>query len=214
VQVENLDEEETESVNISSVAVSPTWDSRDDVFAPSRGTRARFGLEWGSHYLGGELDFVRTRLEASRFWPLGERSVLAASLRTGVIAPIGDSDTIPLQERFFNGGQDTVRAFKQDQLGPADEFGNPEGGETFSVVSLEWRRRLSGKLAGALFVDAGNVSPQAAEYFSFRDVRHGFGVGLRYLLPIGPLRLDVGVNPAPRDDEDRVVAHFSVGMPF
>src|SRR4029079_10620456 len=115
--------------------------------------------------------FLRGRVETSRFWPLSPISVLAVSFRTGVIAPIQNTDEIPLQERFFNGGQDTVRSFREDELGPKDIHGNPTGGETFSVATIEWRHRLEGKLDGALFIDAGNVHNHANDYLA----PQGFG---------------------------------------
>jgi outer membrane protein insertion porin family len=203
-----------QTVDISSLALSPAHDSRDDLFAPTRGTLARGTAEMGGTVFGGELDFLRGRLEASRFWPISTRSVLGASFRTGVISPIASTDEIPLQERFFNGGQDTVRSFKEDELGPKDDNGNPIGGETFSVLSVEWRRRLEGKLDGALFIDVGNVDTEIAKYFHFRDPAYAFGAGLRYRLPVGPVRLDVGWNPWTEEDEDSWVAHLSVGMAF
>jgi hypothetical protein len=69
---------------------------------------------------------------------------------------------IPLQERFFNGGENTVRSFKEKELGPKDSStGEPVGGEAFNVFSIELRQRLKRALEGALFYDVGNVESQA-----------------------------------------------------
>ncbi len=212
--VDDVAAAEADTVDISSVAVTPVHDSRDDPFAPTRGGAARATFEVGTDALGGELDFLRGRLEGSWFWPVGARSVLAASFRTGVIVPRGDTDEIPLQELFFNGGQDSVRSFREDELGPKDENGNPLGGESFTVFSVEWRQRLSGPLEGALFVDAGNVEPDAHDWGGFHGMSYALGTGLRWMLPVGPVRLDAGWNPWPDEDEDHWVAHLSVGMPF
>jgi translocation and assembly module TamA len=73
---------------------------------------------------------------------------------------------------------------------------------------------MIGALQSAAFVDAGFVEREAADFFDVDDVRLGIGAGLRYLLPIGPLRLDGAVNPDPRPGEDDWVIHFSIGMPF
>ena len=107
-----------------------------------------------------------------------------------------------------------VRAFQEDQLGPKDTSGTPVGGEAYNALSLEVRARIVDHLAGAVFYDLGNVALEHEDYLEFEDFRTGIGVGLRYLLPIGPLRLDLGYNPSPRDDEDDFVLHFSVGFPF
>jgi outer membrane translocation and assembly module TamA len=88
------------------------------------------------------------------------------------------------------------------------------GGESATTLNVELRRLLTGNLAGALFVDAGNVTEQVQDYFDFSGFRYAVGVGLRYQLPIGPMRLDLGVNPDPHADEDDYVLHFSVGFAF
>jgi outer membrane protein assembly complex protein YaeT len=215
VEVLTPEAEEAEAtVNIGSLGVTPLYDSRDDPFAPSRGALLRTGLEGGAGVTGSELDFLRGRVEWAWFTPLPWRTVLGVSFRTGIIAPMGSTDVIPLQERYFNGGENTVRSFKEDELGPKDVNGKPQGGEAYSVLSLEARRPLSGKLEGALFYDLGNVEEDQADYLRFSDRAAALGVGLRYMLPIGPVRADWGWNPSPEDDEDNSVLHISVGMPF
>jgi outer membrane protein assembly complex protein YaeT len=203
-----------ESVNIGSLSVSPLYDSRDDLFAPTRGTLLRTALEGGAGITGSELDFLRGRVDWAWFTPLSDRTVLGVSFRTGIIAPMGGTDVIPLQERFFNGGENTVRSFTEDELGPKDVNGEALGGEAYSVFSIEARRPLSGNLEGALFYDLGNVEEDQADYFRFSNKASAIGVGLRYMLPIGPVRADWGVNPDPESGEDRSVLHVSVGMPF
>ncbi|NOT28915.1 MAG: BamA/TamA family outer membrane protein, partial [Planctomycetes bacterium] len=171
-------------------------------------------LEWADDTLGSDTEFVRAQLEFTRLVRLGDEDVLAASVRTGVIAPFGSTDELPLPERFFNGGENSVRSFQEDELLPAGALGDPLGGEAATTLNLEWRRLLTGNLAGALFIDVGNVALEVQDYLAFDGLRTGLGVGLRYLLPIGPVRVDLGVNPDPKDDEDELVLHFSVGLPF
>jgi outer membrane protein insertion porin family len=208
-------EDALENVDISSVSVSPIYDSRDDPFAPTEGMFWRTTLEYGGPLLGSELDFVRGGYTQSVFLPLTAADVLAASFRTGLIVPVGGTDVIPLQERYFNGGENTVRSFKEDELGPKDSDGNPIGGEAYSVFSVELRHALTERWGTAFFVDVGNVQEDAADYFRFSNRGAAVGAGLRYLLPIGPVRLDLGVNPdRDEDDDDTWVAHLSVGAPF
>ncbi|MCK6446665.1 MAG: BamA/TamA family outer membrane protein [Planctomycetes bacterium] len=203
-----------QDVDIGSVTVTPSFDDRDQYFVPTRGRFAQVSVEYASGATGSQLDFVRTRWNASQFFALGEKSVLGASWRGGVIAPLPGTDTIPLQERFFNGGENTVRAFRENELGPTDADGEPLGGEGFNVFSFELRRELLGNLDGALFWDVGDVVSRADEFLALDDLRHGPGVGLRYRLPVGPVRLDLGHNLDPRDGESRWVLHLSVGMSF
>lgn len=203
-----------DDVDISAIEGSLRYDTRDSPLVPSRGTTSRLSVQWGDRTLGSELDFVRARYSQSHYVGLAEETVLAVSLRTGVIVPTGDTDEIPLQERFFNGGESTVRSFRQDELGPVDTNGAPLGGEAFTLLSGELRRGLWGNLACALFADTGNVAAEYERYTDFDGFRSAVGFGLRYLLPIGPLRLDFAWNPHPSGDEDGFLIHFSVGMPF
>jgi outer membrane protein assembly complex protein YaeT len=209
-----------EDVDIAALVFSLTRDRRSNPIGvtmgalDTRGHLTDLSLEYGEEGLGSELDFVRWRLRHARYHPLGERASLALSLRLGAIAPVGDDEFIPLQERFFNGGTDTVRSFPESELGPVDANGEPFGGEGRSVASVELRRQLADGLHGALFWDAGTVALDYTDLLEFDDVRHGVGLGLRYALPIGPVRLDAGWNPDTRDDEDDVVLHFSIGLAY
>ena len=203
---------EAQDVDISSVALSGSADSRDSVFVPSHGHLLKLSVEFADEALGSELDFVRTKLSHASFFEISDGTVFGVSWRAGVISPIEDTLVIPVQERFFNGGENTVRSFKEDELPPTDP--SAPGGEAFNVLSAELRQRLRGNLESAAFYDTGNVESDAQEFFEFRGFRHALGLGIRYALPIGPVRLDVAWNPDPRDDEDEWVAHFSVGTSF
>lgn len=212
--VDPIAQDAAEDVNISSIAWTQTYDSRDDVIRTKRGLLTKGTLEYADHSIGSELDFVRARLTQSAFVVLDTATTMGFSLRTGVILPTQGTDTIPLQERFFNGGENTVRSFKENELGPKDAENNPIGGEAWSAASVELRRVVYGHLDAALFYDLGNVVLEHTDYFDFRGYREAIGLGLRYELPVGPLRLDWGVNPDPEGDEVRSVLHFSVGMAF
>lgn len=201
-------------VNVAGLIGTQRYDARDALFAPTRGGFAEGSLEFALQELGSELEFVRSRLSTAYFAALSEEDVLGVGLRMGVIAPAFDDTTIPLQERFFAGGENSVRSFRESRLGPSDADGEPLGGEAFGTLSLEWRHELGGAFQSALFADAGYVEAQAEDLFALDDVRTGVGVGLRYLLPIGPLRLDAAFNPDRRAGEAEWVVHFAIGMPF
>lgn len=204
----------TNDADVGSLSIGVVHDDRDNPLLPTRGRRARASLEWADDGLGSKVEFLRGQLEYTQLFRLPRESSLAASARTGLIAPFGTTVQIPLPERFFNGGENSVRSFREDELGPTDLSGEPIGGESATTLNLELRRPIVGNLAGALFVDAGNVEVDFQDYFRFDDLRYGVGLGLRYLLPIGPLRVDFAVNPDPRDGEDDYVLHFSVGFPY
>jgi outer membrane protein assembly complex protein YaeT len=203
-----------DEVSISAVSLAAGLDSRDDVFVPRKGFSTTGSVEWGDGAIGSELDFLRAKFAQSAFVPLSDSTVVGGSFRAGAIFPLHDTAEIPIQERFFNGGESTVRSFRQDELGPKDVGGDPLGGEGYTVLSFEFRQGIVDRLEAAAFYDTGNVSTEASDTLKFEDLRSGIGAGLRYLLPIGPVRLDAAWNPNPRDEEDRFVLHFSVGMAF
>ena len=203
-----------EDINISSVRATHRRDTRDNFFVPQRGTNTEVTLEVGDESIGSELNFIRAIFQVAAYRQLARGTVVAAAYRTGAIRPINGQDEIPLQERFFNGGENAVRSFRETELGPKDVQGNPIGGEAYATLSLELRQDLWGKFQGALFVDAGNVTPDYGDYFDFAGIEYGVGAGLRYLLPLGPVRLDLAHNPNASESEDDWILHVSIGMAF
>lgn len=201
-----------QDVRLANVFVEPRHDTRNDLFNPNAGHLFSIRMEYGDRFLASQLGFWRSQLALSQYFSLDEDLSLALSFRTGFILPVGDTKQIPIQERFFNGGENTVRSFEESRLGPTSRNGRPVGGETRNIINVELRQRLAGSLFGAVFLDYGNVGFEFEDYFD--DFRAGVGAGLRYLLPVGAVRLDGGYNPARRQDESSFEIHLSVGMAF
>ena len=219
----------------ASIKGQATYDSRNDLFFPTRGKRGFFSAEYADSFLGSQITLTRLTGGMRYFIPLTQSTVLGMRYQTGLIVPGKDDFNLPIPEKFFNGGENTVRSFKQSELGPKDADNNPIGGLAYNVINIELRQRLIGNLTGSLFFDYGNVSPNRSrdeqgkppydsqseimsDTFSqyFKDFRMGVGFGLQYQLPVGPARVDFAFNPD-RDsdrDEDFFVFHFSVGMAF
>jgi outer membrane protein insertion porin family len=221
--------------NLASIKAQVTRDTRNDLFFPSAGTRNFISAEVADTFLGSSVNLARFTAGSRYFRPLTKAVILGIRGSTGFIVPGRGQVSIPLPERFYNGGENTVRSFHESGLGPQDLAGNPVGGLAFNVITLELRRRFASDFVLTLFTDLGNVSPNKSrveagkpaytdrsqlidttfrEYF--RDFRAAVGVGLQYLLPVGPVRLDFAMNPDPRParHEDRYTVHFSMGMAF
>jgi outer membrane protein assembly factor BamA len=233
--VDDFNELSEGNYNYASVKGQLTYDTRNDLFFPTSGQRLFGSAEQADEFLGSGINLTRLTGGLRLFFSLARGTVLGARYTTGLIIPGRDEVTLPLSERFFNGGENTVRSFKESELGPKDPSGNPVGGYGFNVLNLELRQRLIGNLIGTVFLDYGNISPNRSRserdlqpYESrsdvisdtfddfFKDFRPGVGFGLQYLLPVGPARLDFAFNPDRRsqDDEDSFVMHFSIGMAF
>ncbi len=203
-----------DDVDVSEVSVEPTWDTRDAFENPRQGHQTRAGADVSAAALGSQIEYLRLNLEHSRFVSFGPKTTVAAMARIGWIAPFGDTDEIPIQERYFNGGENSVRSYEESELGPKDVNGEPVGGEASTTFSVELRYLLTKRVQAALFVDAGDVALEHEDVFRFQDVGFGIGLGLRYLLPIGPVRIDGAINPDPEDGESDGVIHVSVGFSF
>jgi len=204
-----------EDVNIASFFTQPEYDSRNDLFNPTAGSLARVRFEWaGDHLLGGEVAFLRSRMDLSHLISLTREQdrVLGFAWSAGMAWPLGSTQRLPLQERYFNGGEDSVRSFREGELGPVDINIEPLGGESFHTASVELRQQLKNNLWTSAFVDAGNVGLRADDIFD--DLRWGVGTGLRYLLPVGALRLDIAWNPDRRRGEPGYQVFLTVGMSF
>ena len=214
VAVDDLVLETENSINVAGIILTHRYDIRDALFAPSSGAYAETSVEFAGEVLGSELEFIRPSITAAWFEPAGADDVIGIGLRMGLIIPSFGEESIPIQERYFAGGENSVRSFRESDLGPTDATGEPLGGEGFATMSVEWRHELGGAFQSALFFDAGLVEAQAEDLFDFESVRTGVGVGLRYLLPIGPLRVDLAFNPDRRSGESEWVVHFGIGMPF
>jgi outer membrane protein assembly complex protein YaeT len=224
---------------IDSVGFTHTLDLRSSPLVSPRGFVANNTFDVASDAFGSDVNLVRTTVRLAYFLPFGpktltpgvaadqtmpplqrwfQQSSLAFGARAGLVHSLGHSGpdeltTLPIDERFFNGGSSTVRSFGERKLGPRDRKGNPLGGEFFTVFNVEYTFPLYGELQGAVFYDAGNLLPTSEEP-GVDDMRYALGLGLRYKLPIGPIRLDYGFNPDPQRHEDDGAFHFSFGFAF
>lgn len=189
-------------------------DSADDPFFPTFGSRANLVFERAGGRLGGDMHFTKVSLDHAVYTPLFRSVVLALTARAGAVKPFGELREIPVFERFFAGGANSVRGYGERGLGPKDAFGNPVGGDVMAGAGAEVRFPLVWKLNGAAFFDGGQVAPRT----DLQDVwrwKYGAGLGVRLRTPVGPIRLDYGrkVNRDPGDiGRDRW--HFSLGQAF
>ena len=227
------------SYYVNTIGFTHTLDLRKSPLVSPRGLVVNNTVDVATSGLGSDIEFVRATGRASYYIGFGEESqapgvtlaedpnrsaferwysqtLLAFGARGGVIHNLGSESTpfdLPIDERFFNGGSTTVRSFSERDLGPHDRRGHPLGGEFFTVFNAEYTFPIYGELQGALFVDAGNLLPSSDDP-GFNDMRYAIGAGLRYKLPIGPIRLDYGVNPDPHTHESDGAFHFSFGFAF
>lgn len=197
---------------IASLPGQYVFDNRDDKLNPKRGFRALAFAEPAHDFLTGAT-FVKFRGELSAYKAIddAQRFVVAGRVATGSI--VGASlEEIPADRRFYAGGGGSVRGYEYQGIGPKDPEGNPIGGLSYMELSGELRVQVTETIGIVPFVDAGMVSED--EFLGSARFQVGAGVGLRYLTPFGPLRIDgaVPLNPQPGDPDFAIYA--GVGQAF
>ena len=182
-------------------------DTRDDPLEPHRGRFLSADVEYSDKRLGGDT-FVKGFIQASAFEPLTSRLVLAVNARFGLARTIGLEESIflPRAERFYAGGDYSLRGFSLDSV-------LPSGGNALVLGSAELRMDAGRYLAAAVFSDVGNVYPLVSN-LSLRDLRYTAGVGLRYKSALGPLRVDWGYKLDRRPGESAYHVHLTIGHAF
>lgn len=155
----------------------------DDLLFPRHGYRLRSEARASHRSLGADIDFLRLEIEGVRVTSPGEDWRLFARGAAG-IGMVDELAELPASQRFFAGGDLSVRGYGFNRLGPRDELGNVIGGRHLVFGSLELERTVWRRLALALFVDAGNA------FDSFdTDLEASAGLGLNVRTPIGTVHL-------------------------
>ncbi|MBI2987245.1 MAG: outer membrane protein assembly factor BamA [Deltaproteobacteria bacterium] len=204
----------------SSLTPNLSYDSRDHYFSPTQGTTANLAVEFAG--LGGDNRFLKTDAKGRWYYPVlkdpnwgGTYTVaLGGALGYGVglkERPNGKKD-LPLFERYFPGGMNTVRGFKERSLGPR-EGGDSVGGDKQAVLNAELLFPIMEQygLRGVAFFDMGQAFRRGDSIFDFGDFRRSIGVGGRWLSPFGPLRVELGFPLNKKSGDDTSVIGFSLG---
>ena len=200
--------------NLRTLTLSLVYDTRDDISNTTTGLFVEWTNDLAGVFLGGTDSFTRSILEVRGFYRLTSNTTVGSAFEVGWMEGKNGSWRVPIGERFYAGGPNTIRGFEYQMVGPLDSGRKPLGGLFRSVINLiEIRRDIYRMLGGAAFVDAGNVWPRV-KAFRLDGYRASAGLGLRINTPIGIIRGDLGFNLDPREDEPRTIFHFNVGQAF
>ncbi len=203
---------------VSSLQLGFTFDTRDNVFVPKKGFFGQAIFEDAGGFLGFDKNYVKGFFLASYYFSFYDKFVLELKGRTGLSDSYGDTDEVPLYERFYAGGAETIRGYKERRVGPRDPGSNdPIGGEGVLIGNVELTFPIYEKvIKGAVFYDVGNVWRHVEDYFKLEGgFKQGVGTGIRVKTPIGPLKLDVGYPLSDnQDDKKQLEWYFSVSQGF
>ncbi|MFH1831046.1 MAG: outer membrane protein assembly factor BamA [Pseudomonadota bacterium] len=198
---------------ISRISLSSSYDSRDSFSYPTRGMYTYGGVDIFNEIKGNNADFVKFTWQFENDYGFFKRLVFSTALRTSHIQGIGSNVSVPTNELLFLGGDDTIRGYSEDSLGPTDANGNPTGSRTRWILNQELRMRIWRNLGIAGFFDMGSLTSNYSD-IGWRDVRKSAGVGLRYNTPVGPIRADYGFKIGRRAGESVGRFHFTFGYVF
>ena len=196
---------------LSGPSAGIVWSTTDNPLNPKKGEVVTFGLDYAGW--GGNFNFYKMTAEGKKYIDIGWQTVFASRLKLGLADSIGPSKNLPLFERFYSGGENSVRGYVRRHLGPLSSNGDPLGGLSLVEGSLELRRPIWKELSGAVFVDFGQVSKRSFD-LPVGDLQFSRGFGVNYATPVGPVSLYIGfpVHP-PRGDKSWQI-NFSIGTFF
>jgi len=246
----------------SAISIIPSMDTRDDYYNPRRGGRHSLSFQNAGGILGGDNYFVKVVGESSWFFPLPLNTTFNFRAKGGVVVPYGgkidvleriedpdnpgsfkyvpnEKDRLPIYEKFFVGGLNTIRGFEYGMAGPLDRNREPVGAERMIVFNSEVIFPLSREigLRGALFWDIGKAwgigdertyallekdwdndgdkeKKPVKNIEKDRGIKTGAGIGIRWFSPFGPIHIDVGFNLNPKPGEKRNVIDFTAGTVY
>lgn len=188
------------------------YDTRDSFVRPTQGFFSSLSVDISAGLQNQLDDFVRYLFDTRYFYTPVKNVTLAGLFRIGQVLPYSDSQLVPDDQLFFLGGIRDVRGFDENLL-RFDSIGNPVGGKTAVVGSIEARIDLGLNWELTTFFDIGSVRDALVEEGSDR-FRPSVGVGLRYITPIGPMGLLYGHNLDPEPGESTGRLHVSIGYSF
>jgi len=198
-------------------AISPTlyYSTVDSPLFPSSGTKMLASYRYSGGFLGGDVFLHKLKLEFVRFQPLWKNHVLGMHMVYEGLKPFGGQG-IPFYEKFFLGGERSIRGFDIYTLGPRDKSGNVLGGSKSLLFNLEYAIPLTQQFSFVFFYDVGNAY-NVGSPIRLKDVYSSTGLELKIFVPMlnVPFRLIFAYNPRIlRSEDQHFVFKFAVGPSF
>jgi translocation and assembly module TamA len=194
-------DEPTQATRLFYPGLTLTRDTGDDMLYPRRGYSVQLDLRGGGEGLVSDVSFLRFKADARWVRALSERARLLVRAEAGALRT-GSFDRLPPTQRFFAGGDRSVRGYEYQMIGEHNAAGDVIGGRYMLVGSVEAERLLFGDFGLAAFVDVGDA------FISSFDAKVGAGAGIRWRSPVGMVRLDLA---HPFHSEESVRFHLSIG---
>ncbi len=207
---------ESSNIHIThSLEFGFTRDTRNHFFMPTKGMRTSMVFTHAGWFLGGDSSFEKITLTNSLYFPFLLHTT--GHIRTGIgLIMKGPGGELPVYERFYLGGIDSVRGYRYGDISPLDpQTGERIGGDLMAYVQLEniFPIVKNMGLHGVIFFDMGNVW-EKDKGCKLSEIRESVGFGVRWLSPIGPFRLEWGYNINNKEGEEKSNWNFMIGGVF
>jgi outer membrane protein assembly complex protein YaeT len=189
------------------------WNRVDDIARPRNGFVTSFEGGYSTRLIGATYDYFRLVGEVAAFRSIFDYAVVAGRLKLGAAQAFGDKERLPIFERFYAGGEGSVRGYQRHQLGPTANNGNPLGGRSLIEGSIEARIPVWREIGVVAFFDFAQVSLERYDFVP-DELRYTAGPGLSYSTPIGPISLFAGFPINRQDGEPSWQMHFNIGVFF
>jgi outer membrane protein assembly complex protein YaeT len=211
----STDVAEPAQLNAAHIDFGLTTNRLDNELRPRSGYHATLQTEVASPNLGGVAQYQRIDLSGAYHSPWGSGRWIHVGMSHGLITTFGaDSDrTLPVNKRFFPGGDNSIRGYRLGEAAPRDPTGHFIGAKSYLLVNLELEQALAGNWSLVAFGDALGTATALRDY-PFRERLYSVGLGIRYQTIVGPVRLEYGRNVNPRPADPSGTLQISIGYPF
>jgi outer membrane protein insertion porin family len=196
----------------SALSLSLARNTIDDILNPTKGVNAAIAMEVAGGPFAGDNNFISLIGFYGKYFPLKLwDSAFFVKGTAGTIRPYGGGE-LPIFEKFFVGGLNSIRGFKYGEAGPLDENGEAIGSKNEAFANFEWIFPISKSagLKGLLFFDAGNGFDSTDDF----RLKTTAGCGIRWFSPLGPIRLEFGFNLNPKEGERKSAFDFAIGTQY
>jgi outer membrane protein insertion porin family len=212
------DNNQTEGQLVSQPSLSLTRDTRDSLTDPTSGYHVNLFGSVTPQFLGSSSSYYRLEAKGSYYYNFFDKAVVAMiGGKIGTVATVNRDKVVPIFERYFLGGSDSLRGFDYRSVSPTFGHGNNYGGQTMLQVTAEVTHPIWGPIRGAVFCDIGNAWRNSFE-LNFEDINVGVGYGLRIKLPVinAPIKLDLAYPIVNKQDYEssKLRFHFNLGFSY
>lgn len=204
---------------ISFVKADLDWDRRDDQTNPREGFHFLGRTRVAADAFGSDVSFGEAGMQSSLLTPITHRLVWSNGVRGTIIEPFGDTEAIPLAERIFLGGRNSLRGYSRNAIGPRGDFGHIVGGDRALIFNTELQYDLTEDLVAVTFIDLGqtylkNPGTFSGDALSPSKLRISPGLGAHYRTPVGPLSVEIGIATDREFGERWGRVLFAIGNAF